>query len=132
VVANGRPVRVLTGLRERNQGRMQGMLADDVPGFAGRMANPADSLDGGETTFQLDARVRSALAVIRRAHRSGDVLVVAHFLTNQMLLKELLGLPVQQAMRINQSNDELYVVELVPGRAARVWKRLDRTRLGEF
>jgi probable phosphoglycerate mutase len=132
VVADGRPVRVLGDLRERNQGRFQGQLADSEPDFARRMANPRDDLDGGETTLQLGRRARAALGVIRRAHRGGSILIVGHFLTNQMVLRELLGLSTEQALRITQANDELYLIEVAPGSRARVWKLIGRTRLNEL
>jgi broad specificity phosphatase PhoE len=131
-VANGRPIRALPDLMERNQGRFQGLLADTQPDFVSRMTNPADDLDGGETTFQLDARARRALALVRRATPRGSVLIVAHFLTNQMLLRELLGVSVEDAMKITQANDELYMVELSPGVAARTWKLITSDHLGEL
>lgn len=132
IVADGRPVRVLGALQERNQGQFQGLLADSAVDFARRMADPRDDLDGGETTMQLSARARSALTVIRRSQSRGSVLVVGHFLTNQMLLGELLHLPVQRAMQINQANDELYVVELTGNRPPRAWKMIRRDSLDQL
>jgi broad specificity phosphatase PhoE len=132
VIGEGKAVRVLGDLRERNQGRFKGLLADSEADFARRMTDPRDALDGGETALQLAGRVRSALATIRRGHPSGSVLIVGHFLTNQMILKELLGLTVQQAMSINQANDELFLVETSPRHRVRLWKLVGRTRLTDL
>jgi broad specificity phosphatase PhoE len=132
IVSEGRSVRVLAALKERHQGRLQGMRADDVHGFTARMADPGDALDGGETTADLSRRVTRGLEIIRHLTPSGSVLVVGHFLTNQMLLRELLDLPVRQAMTINQANDELYVVEAGPGRHTLAWKLIPLARLGEL
>ncbi|MEQ1756788.1 MAG: histidine phosphatase family protein [Vicinamibacterales bacterium] len=132
IIGNGQPVRVLPDLIERNQGRFQGMLADSAADFARRMTDPRDDLDGGETTFALAARAQRALTTIRRIHKSGAVLVVGHFLTNQMLVKELLGMTVERAMQVNQANDELYLIEINPQRRARSWKLITPGKLGEL
>jgi broad specificity phosphatase PhoE len=132
IIADGRPVRVLNNLRERNQGRFQGLLADTQPDFARRMTDPRDDLGGGETSFQLDTRARAALNSIRRAQPTGSVLIVGHFLTNQMILKELLGITIQQAMSITQANDELFLVELTPLGRPRAWKLIGRTHLSDL
>ena len=132
IIADGRPVRVLSSLSERNQGRFQGLLAASVADFARRMTDPRDDMDGGETTYQLETRARRALASIRRLNPSGSVLVVGHFLTNQMLLRELLKLPTERAMQITQANDELYLIELTPPLPARTWKLIRPTNLPEL
>jgi|CXWL01.1.fsa_nt_gi broad specificity phosphatase PhoE len=132
IVADGRPVRVLKSLTERSQGGFEGLLADSAADFARRMTDPSDGLDGGETTHQLGERARLALATIRRAHPAGSVLVVGHFLTNQMLLRELLRLPTKRAMEITQANDELYMVELTRSIPPRAWKLIGPTHLGEL
>ncbi len=132
IIADGRPVRVLSSLSERNQGRFQGLLAASAADFARRMTDPRDDLDGGETTYQLELRARRAVGSIRRLHPSGSVLIVGHFLTNQMLLRELLRLRTERAMQINQANDELYMVELSPPLPPRAWKLIRLTTLGEL
>jgi probable phosphoglycerate mutase len=133
IIADGRSVRVLSSLTERSQGRFQGLLADSAADFARRMTNPGDDLDGGETMFQLAGRARRALGSIRRLHPSGGaVLVVGHFLTNQMLLRELLSVSIQQAMQIVQGNDELYLVEISAGYPPRSWKLVRDSRLEEL
>ncbi len=132
IIAEGRPVRVLTTLMERSQGRYQGQLAASIADFARMMTNPRYDFDGGETTYQLGDRARRALTTIRRATPSGSVLIVGHFLTNQMLLRELLAISTEQAMQINQGNDELYLVELTPSRPPRSWKLVAPAKLNEL
>jgi broad specificity phosphatase PhoE len=132
VVAEGRSVRALSSLRERHQGRFQGLLADTQPDFAPRMRVPEDDLGGGETVHALSARARAAARSIRTLHTSGSVLVVGHFLMNQMLLRELAGLSLDQAMRVNQANDEVYLVELEAGAGVRLWKLIHLSNLGDL
>jgi probable phosphoglycerate mutase len=131
LVAGERTVRVLDGLKERNQGSFQGLLADSAADFASRMRDPRDALGGGETTYQLAERVGTALGSIRRAHPAGAVLIVGHFLTNQMLMARLLNLPLERAMQINQGNDEVYLFEL-SGEHRRTLKLLRPSQLGDL
>lgn len=132
IIADGRPVRTLRGLMERHQGAFQGLPAAARADFAPRMAVPGDDLDGGETTFALSRRAAAAVDMVRRLHPRGSVLIVGHFLTNQMLLQHLLGLPLSRAMAINQANEELYVVELSPGRPPALWKLIEPANLGDL
>jgi broad specificity phosphatase PhoE len=67
-------------------------------------------------------RVRPTLAQIRKAHPSGNIVIVGHSVTNQMILRVLMNLSVDQATNINQANDELYLIELEPGAMPRLWK----------
>lgn len=121
----------LDELKERNQGRFQGMPATD-PEFRRRSFDPADALDGGETTAQLEARVRVALDRIRREHPTGDVLIVGHALTNQMILRVLLDVPMAEAIRIGQQNEELYMIELGEAAMPRLWKLIRPSNLGDL
>jgi probable phosphoglycerate mutase len=126
-IARGeRPVTPLAGLAERRFGSLEGQSTADPAARSAidaRRWDPADSLDGGETLAAFEARVRNALDVIRGAHPTGDVLVVGHGGTNQMILRVLLGLSLEQARKIVQANDELFLIELERGKAPRVWKR---------
>src|SRR5262245_36314377 len=107
-------VKSLAGLRERNYGHYQGG-SDTAPEYLRRSNDWADRLDDGESLNQLLARSRESLAQIRRAHPSGNVLIVAHRITNQMILRALLDLTPEQTVKIVQDNDEVYLVELDPG-----------------
>jgi len=125
-----RPARVTTlaDLRERNQGRFQGGPVND-PDLLRRQADPDDALDGGESLTQLAARAGRAIERIRREHRAGTVLVVAHSITNRMILADLLGFPIPRAATIQQANDELYLIELETGVPPRLWKLIREKNL---
>jgi len=125
------PLTSLDGLREQHRGKFQG-AQNDNPEFLKRNTNPDDSLDGGESLNQLTARVKTTLAQIRKEHPSGNVVIVGHTVTNQMILRVLMNLTVEQAIGITQANDELYLIELEPGSAARLWKLVREKNLGDL
>jgi broad specificity phosphatase PhoE len=132
VVAGGRMmVKTLPGLRERNYGRFQGG-SDMDPDYLKRVNAWDDAMDGGETLTQLLARARDSLAMIRREHPSGNVLIVSHRITNQMLLRALLNLTPEQTVKIEQGNDEVYLVEIDPGAKPRLWKLVRDRNLGDL
>jgi probable phosphoglycerate mutase len=126
-IARGeRSLTALPGLAERRFGSLEGRSTADPAerrAIDARRWDPADSLDGGETLAAFEVRVRDAVDVIRGAHPTGNVLVVGHGGTNQMILRVLLGLSLEQTEKIVQANDELFLIELEPGKAPRVWKR---------
>ena len=124
-------VKSLDGLRERNYGHFQGG-SDTAPEYLRRSDDWADRLDDGESLNQLLARSRDSLTQIRREHPSGNVLIVAHRITNQMLLRALLDLTPEQTVKIVQDNDEVYLVELDPGTKPRLWKLIREKNLGEL
>jgi len=95
-------VKSLDGLRERNYGHFQGG-SDTAPDYVRRMNNWDDRLDDGESLNQLLARTRESLQQIRREHPAGNVLVVAHRITNQMVLRALLDLTPEQTLKITQA-----------------------------
>ena len=130
IAADGRSVRVLPTLTERNQGAYQGQFVSER--FTRRSLDPTDDLDGGETMLQVRRRAASALDVIRQAHPRGTVVIVGHALLNQMLVASLLGLSTEKAMGIVQANDELYMVESTPRRQTALWKLISPLRLGEL
>ena len=115
----------LPELRERNMGKYQGQVTSDPqiePEYNRRRWMPDDSLDGGESLNVFEQRVGTAIARIRREHPGGNVLVVGHGFTNQMILKQLFNLNLDQTRGIAQANDELYLIELQQGSAPRLWK----------
>lgn len=145
------PITSLDGLGERNFGTFQGrrVVASDSLDLRGldlkygppvreaefqrRSRAPDDSLDGGESLNQFFARVRTTIVMIRGKHRAGAILIVGHNYTNQMILRALLGLTAEQAVSIEQANDELYLIELDPGQSPRLWKLIDpKTNLGDL
>lgn len=125
IVHGNTPLISLPGLRERNFGKFQGKLESDPttgPEFQKRRTSADDSLDGGESLNAFFDRVRSTLEDIRKQRPSGTILIVGHLETNRMILRSLLGLTFDQAMAIMQDNNELYMIELEPGRNPRLWK----------
>jgi broad specificity phosphatase PhoE len=131
VAAKTMAVKSLDGLRERNYGHYQGG-SDTDPEYLRRSNDWADRLDDGESLNQLLARSRESLAQIRREHPSGNVLIVAHRITNQMILRALLDLTPEQTVKIVQDNDEVYLVELDPGAKPRLWKLIRQKNLGDL
>jgi probable phosphoglycerate mutase len=115
----------LPGLRERNFGTYQGKVTTDpqiAPEYERRRWLPDDSLSGGESLNVLEQRVRTAIETVRREHPRGSVLVVGHGHTNQIILKQLFNLSIEQTRGISQANDEVYLIELQQGREPRLWK----------
>jgi broad specificity phosphatase PhoE len=131
VAGKGLTVKSLDGLRERNYGHFQGG-SDTDPEYLRRMNDWNDQLDDGESLNQLLARTRESLAQIRREHSAGNVLIVAHRITNQMLLRALLDLTPQETVKITQDNDEVYLVEVDPGARPRLWKLIREKNLGDL
>jgi broad specificity phosphatase PhoE len=121
----------LDGLRERNYGHFQGG-SDTEPEYLRRQNIWDDRLDDGESLNQLLARTRESLAQIRREHPSGNVLIVAHRITNQMILHALLDLTPGHTVNITQDNDEVYLVEFDPGAKPRLWKLVRDKNLGDL
>jgi broad specificity phosphatase PhoE len=60
------------------------------------------------------------------------VLIVGHRITNQMILRALLDLTPDQAIKITQGNDEVYLVEIDPGAKPRLWKLVRERNLGDL
>jgi broad specificity phosphatase PhoE len=137
IVRGGKMLTSLDGLREQSLGKFEGLrLAGEdtvlVAEFWRRIADPADRLDGGESAEQMFQRVRQTVASIRQRHSSGSILIVGHGGTNQMILRSLLDLTMEQADSIRQANDELYLIEIDPEAPPRLWKRLTTEQLDEL
>jgi broad specificity phosphatase PhoE len=131
------PVEALPGLNEQSIGAFEGVRYDGTEAgryaeFQRRSAAEDDTLDGGESRNQHFARVRDTMDALRRRHPSGQVLVVGHGGTNVQVLRALLGLTPAEAEVIQQSNDELYVLELREGRRPLVFKLIPPDRLKEL
>lgn len=131
------PLKSLAGLNERNHGKFEGAKVDGSDPvtekeWKQRRRDPEDQLDGGESLNQLYERVCTTLETIRNQHNSGAILIVGHSLTNQMILRTLLGLTMQKATSIRQSNDELYLIELDADNPPRLWKLITEANLGDL
>src|SRR5512138_1194932 len=131
VAGTAMTVKSLDGLRERNYGHFQGG-SDTAAEYLRRSDDWADRLDDGESLNQLLARARESLTGIRREHPTGNVLIVAHRITNQMLLRALLDLTPEQTVKIVQDNDEVYLVEVDPDAKPRLWKLIRTKNLGDL
>ena len=115
----------LPTLRERNFGVYQGKVTREpqiAEEYERRRWLPDDSLGGGESLNMLEQRVHTAIETVRREHPSGSVLVVGHGHTNQIILKEIFNLSIEQTKKIAQANDEVYLIELQQGSEPRLWK----------
>jgi probable phosphoglycerate mutase len=131
------PLTSLPGLMEQHVGKFEGQVIDDKhpearEEFTRRSHDPEDTLDGGESENQFVARVRAAVETIRAQSPAGSILIVGHGGTNRAILRALLDLTAEQAAAIQQANDELYLIELVPGAKPRLWKWIDSSHLSEL
>ena len=118
-------------MRSTAAGRFQG-TPDTAPEYVKRATVWDDTMDGGESLAQLFARTKESLDRVRREHPSGNVLVVGHRITNQMALMALMGFTQEQAVKIEQANDEVYLVELDPGAPPRLWKLIREKNIGDL
>jgi broad specificity phosphatase PhoE len=131
------PIDSLEGLNEQKLGKFEGVVivggdSATIAEYRRRTALPDDVLDTGESLNQHYARVRVALDEIRKRHSSGNILIVGHGGTNKQILHVLLGLTLEQMAEINQSNDEVYLIELEEGSTPRLWKLIPETSLKEL
>lgn len=130
----------LRDLGERNFGKFQGKITADPavkPEWDARSKDPNDALDGGESRAQFYERVQRALKSILVAHpHGGTILIVAHGGTNQQLLRALLDLTDAESQLIDESNDEVYLVDLATGNAVAppptLWKHITREHLNDL
>ena len=132
------PLKSMAGLNERKIGKFEGKWLDrtkdpaTVEEYPKRSRDPDDELDGGESLNQFYARVHTTFADIQKQHSSGAILIVAHAITNQMILRAIFNLTLAQAIAIKQANDELYLIELNAGNAPRLWKLITEANLGDL
>jgi len=135
IVHGQTPITTLPGLGERRFGKFEGRLTNDPETGAElqrRMWIADDSLDGGESLNALRDRVRAAIDVIRKQHPSGSVLIVGHSYTNRIILSILFGLTIDQMQSFDQSNDELYSIELDSAGLPRLWKLITDANLKDL
>ncbi len=100
IVAAGRPVDIVPALGGMDLGEWEGRPASQLPELGRVLSDPALRPPGGESLTDLAARFR--VAVMGVLPPEGDAIVVAHRMTNAVLLAELLGLPPQDACLIQQ------------------------------
>ena len=73
-----------------------------------------NKVPGGETFIQLSKRVASAYDDAMKKYQGKNVLFVGHMQVNRVMLAHITGLPLANARRIRQTNDEAYRVDLSP------------------
>lgn len=128
------------GLNERNHGKFEGIVddpktnADLSAEYRRRIRVVDDSLDGGESLGDQSKRVGAATREILARHKNGGaILIVGHGGSNPQIMAELLGLKPDEALnRVRQANDEVYLVELRPGRPPMIWKNITMSTLEEL
>lgn len=127
--AAGRPVMSLPGLREMNLGRFEDRPIGD-PEL--RKRNPAVNPEDGESGPQFYERVSGTIREILARHpEGGTILIVGHAGANQQVMRTLLELEPGQA-RINQANDEVFMIELDSNGTRRVFKLFPPDKLNEL
>jgi len=135
IVHGQAPIVSLSNLGERRFGKFEGRLRDDPetgPQFKTRPWIADDSLDGGESFNAWHERVKSAVDTIRRQHTSGSILIVGHDYTNRMILRVIFGFTAEQMQSFDQSNDELYLIELQSGASPRLWKLISGANIKDL
>jgi 2,3-bisphosphoglycerate-dependent phosphoglycerate mutase len=138
IVRGDAPLKSLAGLNERRIGKFEGKKLDKYSDpataqeYPKRSRDPDDELDGGESLNQFYDRVRITFEAIRSQHNSGTILIVGHAITNQMILRAIFGLTLEQAISIKQANDELYLIELDPRSPPRLWKMVTEANLRDL
>ena len=65
----------------------------------------------GENYMEVMARVKPFVEKILREHQGQEVLTVGHRGSNRMLMSLLLDYPLEEAVKIDQSNDCIYLIE---------------------
>lgn len=100
IVAAGRPVDVVPALGGMDLGEWEGRPASELPELGRVLSDPALRPPGGESLADLAARFRGAFLGVLPPE--GGAIVVAHRMTNAVLLAELLGLPPEDACLVQQ------------------------------
>lgn len=137
IVRGGVRLKQMAGLNERRLGKFEGKWLNrrkdpaTAREYPARSRDPDDELDGGESLNQFYARVRATMSDIRRQHSSGTILIVGHAATNQMILRDIFNLSLEQSISIKQANDDLYLIELAAANPAKLWKFVTAANLGD-
>ncbi len=65
----------------------------------------------GENYLDVMARVKPFVEKILKEHEGEEILAVAHRGSNRMMIALLLDYPLEEAVRIEQANDCIYLIE---------------------
>ena len=104
-------------LRERSFGIWEGMTFTEreekhPEAFAASLASPLTySPVGGENAVQVRERVTRAMERICVQHKGANISVVAHGGVNRIILCHVLGMPLENAFRIEQDYGAVNIIE---------------------
>jgi broad specificity phosphatase PhoE len=110
------PIRTRSELDEMNFGAWEGKTPAD---FGEDLRNQWQRyrenrltfrIPEGESYLEVMARVRPFAEEILREHQGQEILTVGHRGSNRMLMALLLDYPLEQAVRIDQANDCIYLI----------------------
>ncbi|MDB5351615.1 MAG: Phosphoglycerate mutase [Planctomycetota bacterium] len=110
----------IPGLIEGDIGRWEGLTWDEAavrdPDHHARfMTNPGTvPYPDGESFLDVQRRASIAIAELAAAHRGETIAIVGHNILNRAYLSPLLGLPIDRARGIRQSNCGINVIEVEP------------------
>jgi broad specificity phosphatase PhoE len=118
IVADGRPVDVVSGLAGLGLGEWEGRTAAELEhDLAAAVSDPGARPPGGESLADLLERARPAF--LGALPEEGDAIVVGHRMVNAVLLAELIGLPLADAALVQQDPGAVSVLARRPsGRLA--------------
>lgn len=120
---HGLGAQAVEGLTEADVGRWEGLTWDDVrerePDLYDRFhADPGRvPYPEGESFADVAERVTPVMGRLALEHRGESIAVVAHNVVNRAYLAGLLGVPIERARAIRQSNGGINVVEYEDSRA---------------
>lgn len=123
---HGLDVRTVDGIREVNVGRWEGMNWPDIEArdradYAAFRANAGQTpYLGGESYAGVLARSAPVFADLLVRHAGERFAVVAHNVVNRAYLSALLGMPLDRAADLRQSNACVNVISHTAGQAPRV------------
>lgn len=109
----GLPVNVLETLREAGLGEAEGLAIGEVRErwTLGIGARWADAIPGAERGDDVRARVAAGLDVLLERHRDDVALCVSHAGTITHALQHVMGLTLEQGLRVPLHNAALNIVE---------------------
>lgn len=105
-------------LIEADVGRWEGRTWEEIEAsepeaFARFMADPGTvPYPGGESFRDVQRRARPALERVAADHPGRDVAVVGHNVVNRAVLAHLLGVPIERARALRQSNGGINIIEM--------------------
>ena len=111
------PVVIDEGLKELNQGQLEGLTAEDLrrgyPEFLKNWIQEPEStpLPQGESLGHLQRRAWDSIERIIRKHPEGTVVVVAHSFVNLTILCRILEIPLNHFRRFRQDATGKNIIE---------------------